>query len=100
MPLTGKEALEFHRALRRQAEQERQEQLAKAKSDAASRGKEPFDLAKLEQLGADTTDQGRLDPEDERRARFEEMYYVDYPDIMTLEEFVPHVNELNKWSGR
>lgn len=100
MPLIGKEAIEFDEMIARQAEERRRERLERAKADAAARGKELFSLTRLEELGADTTDQGRLDPEDERRARFEELYYVLYPDVMTLEEFVPHVNELNKWSGR
>ncbi len=36
-------------------------------------------------------------PEENRRARFEEKYYVDYPDILTIEDFAREVEELNKW---
>jgi hypothetical protein len=42
---------------------------------ADARGKQPFDLAALEAL-CDTSREGRIDPIDERRARFEEMYYI------------------------
>jgi len=98
MTITGKEALELHEAIGRRNEQQHSVRLANAKALAAVRGKAPFDLAKLE-LIADTTDQGRLDPVDERRAEFEEMYYVRHPAVMTLAEFAPIVNERNRWSG-
>jgi hypothetical protein len=38
-----------------------------------------------------------MDPEPVRRERFEEMYYVSYRDILTLEDFAREVGELNKW---
>ena len=75
---------------------ERAERLARAKADAAARGKEPFDLAMLETM-ADTSSEGRMDPEESRRARFEEKYYLQYPDILTIEDFAREVEELNKW---
>src|SRR5262245_515380 len=74
----------------------RAERLAAAKRDAAARGKEPFDLAKLETM-CDTSSEGRMAPEPVRHARFEEMYYLHFQDILTLEDFARKVDELNKW---
>lgn len=96
MTLTGKDAWALHAQLAERDAKERAERLARAKADAAARGKEPFDLAKLEAL-ADTSSEGRMDPEDLRRSKFEEMYYVEYPSILTIEDFAAKVEELNKW---
>lgn len=74
----------------------RAEALARARSEAAANGKEPFDLEKLETM-CDTTTNGRVDPIEERHARFEEMYYVSYPKILTIADFARKVNELNRW---
>jgi hypothetical protein len=95
-PLTGKEALEFHAQVAAKAEQKKAEQLASARADAAQRGKEPFDLAKLETL-CDTSHEGRMAPVQERHAELERMYYVSYPDVMTLAEFARKVEVLNRW---
>jgi hypothetical protein len=96
MTLTGKAAEELHARLKAEAQQRRADQLAAAKADAARRGKEPFDLAKLETL-CDTSREGRIDPEETRRARFEELYYTHYPDVLTLAELARKVSELNRW---
>jgi hypothetical protein len=96
MPLTGKDAWDFEAEIAARNKQEREERLARAKAEAAERGKEPFDLAKLETM-ADTSNEGRLAPLERRQAKFEEMYYVDYPKIMTIEDFAAKVEELNKW---
>jgi hypothetical protein len=72
----------------------RARQLAEAKAKASD--KEPFVLAKLEAL-CDTSSEGRMDPEDVRRERFEHMYYVDYPGIKTLAELARKVEELAAW---
>lgn len=96
MILEAKEARAFAAELARRNDELRAEQLAAAKRDAAARGKEPFDLARLETM-CDTSSEGRMDPEPVRHARFEEMYYVDFPAIFTLEAFARKVDELNKW---
>jgi hypothetical protein len=96
MTLTGKDAWAFMEEIWARDAKERAERLARAKADAAARGKEPFDLARLETM-ADTSSEGRMDPEESRRARFEEMYYVHYPAILTIEDFARKVEELNKW---
>jgi hypothetical protein len=97
VPLTGEAASVYRRKLFERNRRLRAEQLAAAKADAAERGKEPFDLAKLETL-CDTTHEGRLDPLDVRHAEFEEMYYAWYPDVVTLVEFARKVDEWNRWS--
>jgi hypothetical protein len=96
MTLTGKDADEFLEALKNRNQKEHVEALEQAKAEAAKRGKEPFDLAKLEQL-CDTSSEGRLAPLDERRDRFEYMYYVNNPSIMTIAEFAAYVDRVNKW---
>jgi hypothetical protein len=96
MTLSGKDAWAFHNELKARNDKARAERLERARADADARGKEPFDLAKLETM-ADTSSEGRMDPEESRRARFEEMYYVQYPDILTIEDFAAKVEELNKW---
>ncbi|HZJ64544.1 MAG TPA: hypothetical protein VFD36_13575 [Kofleriaceae bacterium] len=96
MPLEGKEALEFMAEIGRRNDELRAERLAVAKRNAAERGKEPFDLAKLETM-CDTSSEGRMAPEPVRHATFEEKYYVQFQDILTLEDFAREVDELNKW---
>jgi hypothetical protein len=96
MTLTGKDAWALFEEIGARNAKQRAERLERAKADADARGKEPFDLAKLETM-ADTSSEGRMDPEEDRRARFEEMYYVQYPDILTVEDFAAKVEELNKW---
>ena len=96
MPPEGKEALEFTAEIGRRNAEQSAARLAAAKRDAEARGKEPFDLAKLETM-CDTSSEGRMDPEPVRRGQFEEMYYVSYRDILTLEDFARKVDELNKW---
>lgn len=70
--------------------------LADAKAEALLRGKEPFDLAKLELL-CDTSREGKMDPEEVRWTRFESMYYTHFPEVLTLEEFAAKVEVLNRW---
>ncbi|HEY0988182.1 MAG TPA: hypothetical protein VGD80_14055 [Kofleriaceae bacterium] len=96
MPLNDEESRVFMAELARRNAQLRAERLAAAKRDAAARGKEPFDLVKLETM-CDTSSEGRMDPEPLRHERFEEMYYAQFPRILTLEEFAREVEELNKW---
>ena len=95
MSLTGKDALEFAARIDRENERKRAERLARAKEEAAARGKEPFDLVKLETMCA-TEALGYSTPE-ERAAWFEKMYYVDHPQLMTLEQLAKHIDELGRW---
>ena len=93
--LTGDAAWAFVDQLAERNRAVRAQQLAAAKTDAAARGKEPFDLEKLERL-CDTSREGRVDPVEDRRARFEEMYYTWFPGVMTLAEFARRVDALNQ----
>jgi hypothetical protein len=94
MTLRGKAAWQFADQVSEQARRIHAEQLAAAKARAAERGKEPFDLAKLETM-CDTSHDGRLDPIEVRQAELEQKYYVHFPDVMTLAEFAKVVTELN-----
>lgn len=96
MTLTGKDAADLMAQLRERNAKQRSDELATAKADAEAKGKERFDLAKLESL-VDTSSEGRVDPIEERRARFEEMYYTEYPDVRTIVAFAEKVRERNKW---
>ena len=95
--LTGKDALEFFLRHSKQHDEERAKRLADAKAAAAS-GKEPFDLARLETM-CDTSSEGRVAPLEVRQQRFEEWYYVWYPEVRTLEELARKIEEYNRWSG-
>lgn len=96
MPLTGDAARAHMDEVGAEVQKRRASRLAAAKRHAARRGKEPFDLVKLETM-CDTTHAGRLAPLEERQAEFEWMYYTFHPNVMTLAEFARHVDELNRW---
>lgn len=96
MKLIGDAAKALADDVRAHNEQRRGERLARAKADAVSRGKEPFDLEKLESL-CDTSNAGKMAPLDERFAEFEREYYVVFPNVMTLEEFAKKIEELSRW---
>ena len=96
--LTGKDAEEFFRKHSKQLDEERAKQLADAKAAAVASGKEPFDLAKLETM-CDTSSEGRVAPFEARQKRFEEWYYVWYPEVRTLKELARKIEEYNRWSG-
>ncbi len=61
--------------------------LAEAKSEAATRGKQAFDLDELEAIYDTRTDTGFLPARAERERDYEYRYYVTYRDTMTLAEF-------------
>lgn len=96
MTITGKDVLELNERIARENERKRAELLARAKEGGAARGKEPFDLAKLETMCASEAFLGRMKPAD-RAAQLEDMYYIDYPKLMTLAEFARKVDELGRW---
>jgi hypothetical protein len=96
MTLKGKDAEAFLDGIEQRNREEKEQQLAKAIANATAKGKEPFDLEKLERL-CDTSREGRLEPDNERRARLEYKYYVTNPEIMTIAEFARLIDELGKW---
>ena len=91
--MTGDSAWKLTHEIGAMNEQRRVEKLASAIPLAEARGKERFDLAKLETLCDTSTPSGNVDPDVERRrAKFEYWYYVD-SRAMTLEEFANEVEE-------
>jgi len=96
MVLKGKEAEELSKRIIAESAKRRAELLAEAQRDAAARGKERFDLTKVETM-CDTSADGAREEFDARRARFEYMYYVSTPEILTLAEFAKYVNEFGRW---
>lgn len=77
-------AREIHDRLKAQAAEE----LAAAERDAHASGKEPFDLARFEQL----LNRG---PQAKREQGHREAYYISHREIKTLAEYVArlHANE-------
>ncbi len=73
------------------------ERLAAVKADAHDRGKEPFDLERLEAL-CDTSHEGRMDPVQWRWRRFELVYY-SHPEMKTIEDLAAHVMLSQGWMG-
>ena len=64
-----------------------------AKTKAHEDGKEPFDLQVMDELWRDNPDmrlmaQGLAISQDERIAEWSEKYYVQYPDVRTMSDFV------------
>jgi hypothetical protein len=94
--LEGDEALKLHEELKRKNAERRRKALEDERRAAATRGKEPFDLDALERL-CDTSSEGRLDPVDERRDRYEYGYYVEHPSIMTIAEYAEYITSASKW---
>jgi hypothetical protein len=95
-PLTGQAADDFWEETKRLELERRAQDLAREKEDARRRGKEPFDLERLEKLfgGEITTEDYNHIPLEERRADLEFSYYVSWPSYMTLEEFAAHLHRV------
>jgi hypothetical protein len=71
--------------------------LDEARALALQSGKEPFDLQKFEQIYDTSSDFGRLPPVESRQKRWEQKYYVDYPEIKTIEEFAAQMSEIDPY---
>lgn len=95
-PLEDEEADALFEEVKRRNAKLRVESLAEANTLAKLRGKEPFDLEKLETM-CDTSHQGRIDPVEERRKHYEYKYYVEYPEFMTLAELADLITQVSKW---
>ncbi|MGS0601540.1 hypothetical protein ACQEPW_002935 [Xanthomonas oryzae pv. oryzicola] len=95
--LTGADALEFHKKLKERNKALHASDLELALVHADAVGKERFDLEELEKI-CDTSDAGRLTDAKERHGIYERMYYVEYPNVMTLKEFAHIVETLSSWS--
>lgn len=95
--LTGKEALAYHERLKAENSSRKRAQLSKAKIEADTTGKEPFDLSKLESL-CDTSVGGRMLDEEERHTTYEYGYYVEHPEVRTIVEYSTLISEREKWA--
>lgn len=95
--LKGEAARAFHKQLKERTAQDRAARLQATRAQAASSGKEAFDLHKLEKL-YDTTGRGRLTHVAERTAMYEYMYYVEYPQASSLDAFARSLTEIDNWS--
>jgi hypothetical protein len=94
--LKGKAADELHDRIVGEERRKQAETLARAKAEAQRTGREPFDLAKLEQL-CDTSRDGVMDPPEDRIAHFEYLYYVSHPELATMEELARYVEKSSRW---
>jgi hypothetical protein len=94
--LTGDAARKYLADTRAKVYRIRADRLAAAKADAALRGKESFDLGRLEAM-CDTSRDGKPTPPDERHAEHEWMYYVHFSGLMTLAEYAERIAEQNRW---
>ncbi|MEV0364006.1 hypothetical protein ACIBEK_20120 [Nocardia fusca] len=90
------EARRFAAGVWGRADLTRTERLAAVKADAHARGKEPFDLGRLEAL-CDTSHEGRMDPMSWRQRRFELIYY-SHPEMMCIEDLAAYVTMTQGWS--
>ena len=79
-----------------QEEREDAERLARAKAEAEARGKEPFDLDRLEQLYDTTPDLGHW-PREARFRTWEWKYYVEARDLLTLAAFAERQRRLDPY---
>lgn len=92
--LTGKEASDFHDAIGRREEAADARRLEEAKAVATTRGKEPFDLERFEEIyGMSDWRKEREGTPETRRAMREYDYYVLFEEVMTLEEYARDVWE-------
>ncbi|MEU1985742.1 hypothetical protein [Nocardia sp. NPDC019395] len=89
------EARRFAAEIWRRQDMNGAERLAAVKADSHARGKEPFDLDRLEAL-CDTSDGGRIDPVQWRKRRFELVYY-SHPEMMTIEDLAEYVISAQGW---
>lgn len=96
MAIEGNEAAALHARLRERNARVRSECVATARAHATATGKQVFDLETLERM-VDLSTEGRLATIDARRDRFEYLYYVDCPSLMTLAELAARIRDLTSW---
>lgn len=89
---------EKFRLLKAEQDAARVERLSRARTEAQTVGKEPFDLQVMDRLWRDNPDmrlmsQGLTISREERIADWSEIYYVQYPQVWTMREFVAKMVE-------
>lgn len=95
--LTGDDAHAFVEELERKNAEHRQVARDEAKREAVVRGKEPFSYDKLRSIAQVMYELTQNMSDADRASYFEELYYVSYPSMMSLEELAEHVNEVSRW---
>jgi hypothetical protein len=89
----GESDTEFAKRLFDHQDAEAAARLNRAREEAAARGKEPFDLDRLEAIWKPFS-YGRFFPAREtRQEEWENRYYLEHPEIMTLAEFARRMKE-------
>ena len=78
------------RAFFEQRKNEDREALERAEREARASGKEPFDLAKLEQLLM-------RGPQAKREDHHRASYYIFNPELQTLTEYVALLHRIEPW---
>ena len=78
------------RAFFEQRKKEDREALERAEREAIASGKEPFDLAKFEQLL-------QRGPQAKREEGHRAGYYIFNPELKTLAEYVAHLHRIEPW---
>jgi hypothetical protein len=73
--------------------------LQEAKEEALNIGKELFNYEKLISL-VDTSTYVSGNTLEERKENLEYSYYVSKFKLKSIEEFVSHIEEINKWAER
>jgi hypothetical protein len=95
--LEGETARQFTENLRREEERRAIQILAQRKLEALENGKEQFDYDKISSLiYVDRYVSGAT--LEERKANLEYNYYVVKSDIMTIQEFIKHIELINQWA--
>ncbi len=89
---------ELFRIQKLEHDRERELQLNMAMTQALAEGKEPFDLELMDKLWRDNPDMrsqalGKPISKEKRTADWSEIYYVQYPKIRTMKEFVAKMTE-------
>ena len=78
---------------------ENAKKLEESRKAAIENGKEPFDFVKFSEVYPHSRgDCKRLEPDAplEVQEDYEEQYYMDYPEIMTVEEFAKELDRIDE----
>lgn len=71
--------------------------IAKAKEAALAKGKEPFDWKKFDALYEVSDPKSGYVPSEDVVLQYEEKYYCNHPEMMTMEEFAKYLWEMEGW---
>ena len=79
--------------------EERAAAFSQAKQRAKESGKESYDFEKLSDLYDIRSDFARRGPppSEETKQRYEQKYYLDYPDVMSIKKFAERLNQLDAY---